>query len=78
MQWYIFVNFSFYIEERDENNDGNSHKNGFMHSMKKRKRKNTEPANISAEKVTSETTTQNQTNQNIDINTVGEGRSKIV
>ena len=67
-----------FIEEKDENNIGNSHKNGFMHSMKKRKRKNKESTNISAEKVTSETTAQNQTDQNIDKNTVGEGRSKIV
>lgn len=67
-----------FIEEKDENNIGNRRKNGFMHSMKKRKPKSKETANISAEKVTSETTTQNRTNQNIDKSTVGEGRSNIV
>ena len=54
------TNFSFIFLEEEHNESSRSGiRHGFMHSMKKHKDKKLQSSNISAEKVTSEATSQN-------------------
>ena len=65
--WSIsnWIRASHFIEEERNESNRRSHKSGFMHAMKKHRNKQPEISNISAEKVTSESSTQNETSLEI-------------
>ena len=69
---------SLIIEEEREENGRNLHKNGFMHSMKKRKSKKQPLANISAEEVKSESSIRNETRQEIEKRVANKGKVMII
>ena len=75
--WSIddWIQISHFVEEERSDSNRRSHKSGFMHSMKRHRNKQAAISNISAEKVTSESSAQNDTT--LEIAKISDEKSKF-